>query len=71
LDNVFLLCRDCHDWYDGKAHDSDFNKSDEFIRRILPKETYDRLRTMLMHPQPVPDLGAVERYLKQAIQRYS
>jgi len=38
LDNVFLLCRDCHDGYDGKAPDSDFNKSAEWIQHILPKE---------------------------------
>jgi hypothetical protein len=38
LDNVLLLCRDCHDWYDGKAPDSDFNKLAEWIQHILPKE---------------------------------
>src|SRR5882762_2749553 len=27
LENVFLLCRDCHDWFDGKRYDSDFTKS--------------------------------------------
>jgi hypothetical protein len=36
--NANDLCRDCHDWYDGKAHDRDGEKSAAWMQHLLSKE---------------------------------
>ena len=66
LENVFLLCRECHDWFDGREWNHDFTESDEFVRRVIPKERYEFLQQRLMYPQPV-DRRADEILLKQQI----
>jgi len=66
LENVFLLCRECHDWFDGREWNHDFTESDEFVRRVIPKERYDFLKQRLMYPQPV-NRAADEILLKQQI----
>ena len=70
LENVFLLCRDCHDWFDGKRQDSDFTKSDAFVRQVIPPERYKYLQQLLMYPRKV-DRQTDEVLLKQQIRYYS
>ena len=65
---VFLLCRDRHDWFDGKKSDSNATESNKFVRSVIPKERYEFLLERLMYPQPV-NRAADEILLKQQIGR--
>jgi hypothetical protein len=67
LENVFLLCRDCHDWYDGREWNHNFDDSEAFARGAIPPERYAFLQQLLQHPQPV-NRQADEVRLRQQIQ---
>ena len=68
LDNVMVQCRTCHEWYGNNP-----KEGAEWVRTVISQERYKRLETIIMYRDPTApiDLPAWERYLKQAIQRYS
>jgi hypothetical protein len=69
LDNCVVQCRTCHEWFGAHPEEGG-----DWIRTVIPKERYDRLLTKaiasLQDTSPL-NLPAWERYLQQAIQRYS